>query len=280
MDKLVEVYRKFNSEEGNMHRYSLSYSIFLAIFPTVISMMVFFRLTYTSAANYLEILYRVLPDDLIDPLVDYVGTNNYGSGLTLVLMIVMTSNLACGSLYSFMLMSKADEKFECPNLLVRIKAFGVYLLMLAILNVVALVNFYHYIPTSVFNAGITVAAFYILFRSFSFKKQAWHYGLAGSIVTSATIIAILELLFTYTSYATNYRNLYGPLSSILLGMLSVYYIASAIYAGYLVNRAFGIKSENQDYKMIWFYSFGNYIFGSFASFVEFIKSETKKRLFK
>ncbi len=280
MEKLAEVYRKFNSEEGTMHRYSLSFSIFLAIFPTIISMIIIFSLTYTSVANYLEILYRILPEDLINPLVNYVRNNNYGSGFPLLLTIILTSNLACGSLYSFMIISKAYERFECPNILIRVKAFMMYLLMLAILNVVTLVNLYNYIPTSIFNVAVALGSFYILFRSFSFKKQPWYYGLPGAVITSAIIMAILELLFTYTNYVTNYQNLYGPLSSILLGMLSVYYIASAIYAGYLINTIFADNGKDPRYKMIWYYSFGNYIFGSIGSLLELVKSKISNRLFK
>ena len=273
MDKLIGVYRKFNSEEGTMYRRSLAFSIFLAIFPTVISMIIIFSLTYTSFSGFLAMLYQILPAELIQPLVNYVSLNDYGTGWTLIVTVLLTSNLASGSFYAFMLIAKRDEKFDYPNFLIQVKAFVVYILMLGVLNLIAWINIYHYIPTAIFNVVFPGVAFYFLFRSFSFEKQHWTYGLPGTIVTSSIIIGIVTLLFTYTNYVANYQNLYGPLSSILLGMLSIYYIASAIYLGYLVNAAFSKKAKDVRYKMIWYYSFGNYFFGLFNSFVTMITSK-------
>lgn len=277
MEKFAVAYQKFNSEEGVLFRYSLSFSIFLAIFPTVIALVVAFSLTYSRVGDYIDLLYQILPQDLIEPLVSYVRITDYGSGTSLILTILAASYLASRSFYSFMLINKVDEGVDCPNFLIRIKAFVMYLIMLALLNVIALVNFYHFIPTFIINLVMSIGVFYLMFRSFSFKKQPLGYGLIGSLVTSSLVWLVLLVLFKYTGYATNYQSLYGPLSSILVGLLSVYFMATAIYAGYIVNGAFSKKCRHLEYKTVWYYGFGLYFYGLAKSFMKLLKSRLKSK---
>ncbi len=280
MENVVTAYKRFFSEEGVLFRYSLSFSIFMAIFPTIIVVIIAFSLTFSSYAEMMAALYQLFPEELVAPLIDYVSETDYGSGFSLIVTIIASLFLASRSFYSFMLISKVDENFECPNFLIRIKAFVLYAISIVIMDTITLINVFHYFPTRLLNFILFIVAFYLMYRSFSFKKQHWTYGLIGSVVTSLMIMAIGIMLFNIMDYTTRYETLYGPLSSILLGLISVYFIATAIYAGYIINDVFSRESESMEYKTIWFYAYGIYFYGLFKSGINFLKNLFLKRISK
>lgn len=278
MGNIIEAYYRFVSEEGVLFRYSLAFSIFMAIFPTIIVVIVAFSITFSSYAEMMQALYQLLPEDMVAPLVDYVSETDYGSGFSLIVTLVASLFLASRSFYSFMLIAKVDESFIAPNYLIRLKAFFMYAFTIVIIDAITLVNVFHFLPGGLLNFVFFLGAFYLMFRTFSFKKQPWTYGLIGAATTSVLVIGIGWIFFNLADYTTRYESLYGPLSSILLGLLSVYFIATAIYAGYIINSTFSREFDTTEYKTLWFYAYGMYFSGMATSFGKMVRDQFIKKI--
>lgn len=257
MNKIKYVTNEFFSHEGILFRASLSYGFLLTLFPSLIIMVILFQYGILDYITSTQFIYNYFPADVIQPFIEFVMLQDYSNILTVFLTIGAVSFLASRSFYSFLLISANHEEFETYAFVIRLKAIVVFIAFIAGILIVSMWS--HIFNTRV---GFTVpigmfTLFYFLFRVLSFEKRPWQYGLLGSFVTTIGIgiigLLFLSLIHTFTRYDT----FYGPLSSILILLISTHFIASVIYLGYCINHAFDYHLPNKEYKNAFIYRFFN-----------------------
>ena len=95
--------------------------------------------------------------------------------------------------------------------------------------------------------GASFVGFYLFYHLCTFRLREWTYGLLGALFSTVSIYFVGLLFFKSVRYFTNYENVYGPLSSIMLLFLSVFVISIIIYFGYIFNNKF-TQNKNEDYR--------------------------------
>ena len=262
MQKMKTVVLNFTSLEGNMFRYSLSYCMLLALLPTLIIVILLFQNRFFDVQDLMQFLYHYLPEDLMGPFINYIMEKNYTSLFGLLLAIMPSIYLASRSFYSFLLVSATHEKFKTKGFLLRIKAFLLFLGFVLGLLVTSFLIHFIYLPSSLlFFIGI-FTLLYLLFRTLSFEKRPVGYGMIGSFVSSLGIVLTGSIFFSIINKFTSYQNVYGPLGSLVILLLSIYVISSIIYFGYCLNLEYGKRYSVKIIKMKWFYELGEKMFSS------------------
>lgn len=267
LDKTIKTFQEFFSQEGRLFRYSLSYCFLLALFPTLIITVILFQNNILDIHNILPFVYQFIPQEVIEPFIEYVMSKDYHTLTSMIVSLVVSSYLASNSFYSFMLISANHEEFETYGILIRIKAiilFAIFVLGIAGVAIATHVLQLHFVLIVLI--GIFVV-FYIFYRTLSFEKRPWQYGLPGAIFTTLALIVVGYLFLYIISIFTSYENIYGPLASIMILLLSIYVVSSIIYFGYCLNDNFAFSHSEKEYKNIKYYCFGEKWLGKLEDLV-------------
>lgn len=248
MKKLKLVFSEFSSFEGSLFRYSLSYSFLLALFPMLIVVVMLFNNSILDIELLLEYLYRFIPESLIADFIDYITNRDYPNIVTLIVSLVLAFNLASRSIFSFMLISARKENYNIPKILIRIKSYVLFLLLVLSVTAIALAaGFFHYPLAVTLTVGLFIV-FLLLYKMVTFEKRPSHYGIVGAVFSTAVIILLSQLLFTLINYLTSYQSVYGPMASLVIALLSIYVVSSVIYFGYCLNLVYGPSYPRREYK--------------------------------
>ncbi|MFV0480204.1 MAG: YihY/virulence factor BrkB family protein [Anaerorhabdus sp.] len=255
--KLQELYNLCFSLEGSLFRYSLAYSLLLALLPMLIVIVILFQNSiFFNLDTILQYLYRFIPEDLIGTFVLYITNKSFPSGIPLLISLIVTLVLASRSIYSFLLISAKYEEYPAPKIVLRIKGF--FLFVGIIISVFALVLFFAFMPfvgslQLISTLLVLFVIFFFIYRTITFEKKPLSYGIHGTIFASVAL-AITGYLFlflvrTFSSYAS----VYGPMASLVIALLSLYIIASIVYFGYAINLVFGSSYTKKEFKFQKYY---------------------------
>lgn len=260
---IKQTFTQFFSMHGSLFRYSLSFSLLMALFPTVIVIITLFQYGILDINVILPTMYQYLPQDLLEPFVDYILSKESSNFISLIISFSITCVLASKSFYSLMLISANMEGFKTYKILIRIKSAILFIAAVVIIGSIAFIATIlrlSYVYSTLFSLFI---ALYLLFRMLSFRHRDIYYGILGALFSSVSIV-LVGVLFTYivSNYMT-YQNVYGPISSMMTLILMIYIISNILYFGYCLNFAYGKDSGVKAYKSIQFYHFGEQVIDSF-----------------
>lgn len=255
ISKLRNVFLKYTSLEGCLFRYSLSFCMLLALLPTLVVILLLFQNSILDVSLLTQVLYRYLPADLLQPFLSYILQKEIAL-YRLVFTFIPILYLASRSFYSFLLISAMHENFKTKKVLLKIKAFVLFLYFIA-----GIVCIFICMKLTIFNKtfvsiGGLFLSLYILYRALSFEKRCMYYGSVGALFSCSGIIGVGTLFFYVIENFTSYTNVYGPLGSFVILLLSIYIISSIIYFGYCLNLEFVRKVPIKKYKALWFYRNG------------------------
>lgn len=259
MRKLKLVLEQFTSHEGSLFRYSLSFGVLLALLPTLIVVVVLFQNSVLQIEPVLIFVYRYLPKDFIQPFIEYIMDKDYMGSISLIISLLVTTYVASKSFYSFMLVSARHEGFFTYKILIRIKSFVLYVLFVTCVITLGLII--HFLKLNIpftFLIGLFVV-FYFLYRIFSFERRPLSYGVHGAIFSSIMITVAGYAFFSLVKQFTSYNSIYGPLSSLVVLLLSVYVVANIMYFGYCMNFIYGEMIRPIKYKSHFYYETGEKI---------------------
>ncbi len=238
-DKFLVAFKKFFSQEGNLFRSSLGFSFLLTLFPVLIYVVIFLQRGILNYDTTTAFIYQYLPESLIRPFIDYIMENNYNSIGALIVTTVATCLLASKSFYSFLLISAGNEDFKTYSIVIRIKAIILFVAFILGIGLIATCGHY-FIPSRTIGLGAgMIIFFYFFYRMISFEKRPWRYGIVGAIFSTIAITLVGYLFLYLVGEFTRYGSVYGPLSSMLVLLLSVYFISSIVYFGYCLALSFG-----------------------------------------
>ena len=248
MKKFKLVITTFSSFEGSLFRYSLSYSFLLALFPLLIIFVMLFNNSILDIQLLFEYLYHFIPEDLIVGFINYITKRDYPSVVTLIISLVLAFNLASRSIFSFMLITARKESYNIPKLLIRMKSYLLFLVLVVSVSILAIVaSFFHYPTILTLTTGLFIV-FLILYKIVTFEKRPSHYGIIGAVFSTIVIILLSQVLYTMIYHLTSYQSIYGPMASLVITLLSIHLISSIIYFGYCLNLVYGPSYQKREYK--------------------------------
>lgn len=249
MNKLIQCYEEFTSQEGSLFVYSLSFSLLLTLAPAITIFVAFFSVFVLDVELIVETLGMFLPDEYITPFVEFLLNKQTLNLVTSVVSMAISFYLASRSNYSFLLISAKKEEILIPKWAIRVQSYVQFLLVAAyVIGVAILITSLTFIEPWLMPLVYLAAAFfgfYFFYRSSSFLKRELSYGVVGALAATLGILLIGILFFEIINRFTNYDNVYGPLSSLVILFLGIYLIASVIYIGYILNWVFSNKSNGE-----------------------------------
>lgn len=269
MAKIKQVIHQYYSHDGSLFRYALSYCLLLSLLPALTIILFFYKEINLDHIIIMERLYEFIPQELLKPFVEYVLNKDYASFRSFVMSLIVATYVSSRTVYSFMLLSMQNEEFDMYRLPVRVKAFFVtFLLIVAVCGISLISQYLIFLSSYIFFIGLFVVH-YLFYRTLSFEKKPWDYGVIGGLVSSLLIVLIGNLFFWFIKYFTSYDHLYGPFASLVILFLAIYLVSSLIYLGYCLNEVYGRRFDDKEYKHICYYR-------CFTQFIDWIDSHFLK----
>ena len=250
MNKIIECIKELNSFEGSLFVYSLSYALLLTIPPAMIVIIFSFRWIDLNINEIVDIFALFIPDEVLYPFIDFLVNENKNSMFGSLITTFVSLFLSSRSIYSFLLIASRYERIEYPKWSLRL--FSVYefvcIYLYGMICVILNVLFFDRLGLSfLIYFGASFIGFYLFYHLCTFRLREWTYGLLGALFSTVSIYFVGLLFFKSVRYFTNYENVYGPLSSIMLLFLSVFVISMIIYFGYILNNKF-THNKNEDHR--------------------------------
>lgn len=233
---------KYLSHEGALFRYSLSYCLLLALFPTI---MMFF-LFYYDLSYVVSFLYQFIPEEFMSGYLEYLMNYPNEDFFSLLMTFLLANYVASKVFYSFMILSMKDENYHLSLIIVRMKSFFAYLFfILCLLGIFVLFQMFQ---LSSLTFVLLFIVFYLFYRILSFERKKWTYGIAGGIIVSLFLMMMGYMFSWYITYFTSYKKLYGSFGVLFVVYLSMYFISSIVYFGYCLNIVMERKNRYVTYK--------------------------------
>ncbi|MEG0824009.1 MAG: YhjD/YihY/BrkB family envelope integrity protein [Erysipelotrichaceae bacterium] len=257
MRTIRRLFEEFTSFEGSLFKYSMAFSLLLALAPALTVFVMLFSYAYLDVNIITNFFSGFLPSDLIVPFVEYIIAREYTSILSIVVSLVVSFWLASRCIYSFLLINATHEEIPFPKWSIRIKSIILFILLvggiIGAIIIASLLDGIFPIISSVF----MVIIFTLLYRMLSFRKKPLSYGLIGGLFSTCGMLILGYVFIQLVTHYTRYTSIYGPLASLVILMLAMYVISSIIYFGFCLN----IVNEEEtaytksDYKHYYFYDF-------------------------
>ncbi len=249
MNKLIQCFEEITSHEGSLFIYSLSYSLLLTIAPAITIFVAFFSVFVLDVDLIVETLSMFLPSEYIAPFVDFLLNKESINTMTSIVSMIISFWLASRSNYSFLLISSKREEVLIPKWIIRAESYLQFLVVTVyVIGAAILITSLSFMDPWLMPVVYLIAAFfgfYMFYRFSSFLKREKSYGVVGALAATLGVLLIGILFFEIINRFTNYDNVYGPLSSLVILFLSIYLIASVIYIGYILNQAFASKPSGE-----------------------------------
>lgn len=267
IDCVFEAVLDFISQEGRIFRYSLSYCLLLALFPTMLIVFALFQSGVLDISRIIDLeqiteeVSRFLPAEFIVKFIeDLESSKAYPSLISSIITVFISCYMASNSLYSFMLVTAQQENFKTYGLLIRIKALFMFIMLLGTVIGVAVLAYYSPIKIATVTVWALFVFLYLFFRMLSFAKRPIWYGLPGTLFTGLAL-AILSKLYVELLNIFSYGSIYGSAATVMISLLSINIISSIIYFGYCLNNAYERDIPITQYKTMRFYAYGEIVLG-------------------
>lgn len=237
MEKIKNIYQEFTSFEGSLFRYSLSFSLLLALAPSVLLLAMLFRFAYLPMDIIMNFVMNFMPEanvDTLDQIFMFFTNQNYSIASFIVTMCV-SFYLASRSIYSFLLINASHEGIDIPKWSIRVKSIVMFVVLVFTLSfsVYIATKFLEFLP--IVAATIMLLLFTMMYRALSFRKRNWTFGIIGGMFSTICTMLLAALFITIVNRFTSYKDVYGPLASLVTLLLAIYLISCIIYLGYCLN---------------------------------------------
>lgn len=240
MKKIRSIYSEFTSFEGSLFKYSLSFSLLLALAPSLLLFAMLFRYAYLPIDMILNFVINFLPDtsvEMLDQLFLFFTDKDY-SIVSFIVTVCVSFYLASRSIFSFLLINASHEDVDVPKWSIRIKSIIMFVVMVAfiVLGVYIATIFKQFLP--LIAASFMLMMLTGLYRALSFRKRNWCFGMIGGMFSTICIMGLAALFVSIVQNFTSYKDIYGPLAALVTLFLAIYIISCIIYLGYCLNIVF------------------------------------------
>lgn len=234
MSKIKALYQEFSSSEGSLFRYALSFSLLLAIAPSLIIFALLFRFAYLDLDDAIRFFFEYLPEGTTIPmLASFLASET--NVIPAITTMIPSFWMASRSIYSFLMISANHEEVDVPKFAIRLQS--IILFVIAAVGVVAAIMIGTYLKAylPLVSSMAMVILFTMLYRVLSYRKRAPLFGLIGAVFATAGILAVAYLYLYIIDTFFHYDTIYGPLGSLVTLLLAIYIIAGILYFGFCLN---------------------------------------------
>ncbi len=246
--KFIDSYKMLTSHEGTLFVYAFAYALIVGIAPFLIVAVLVTSTLLLDMNTMVEMMSHYIPSDLIVPFISYVKEVAPSDVILLISLSSVSFWVASKSVYSFLLEASRIDKVEIKGFVLRIISVVYFIfILLGGMSVIVLLRYlppYNYITVPLL-MWLMMMSFY---RLISFRFSSFSDVYMGSALSTAALIGLGRLFFVYVNDFSNYQNVYGPLASLMILLISIYYISYIIYFGFCVNVQFYEEKEGTGFK--------------------------------
>ena len=231
--KGIRIFQKFNSAEGVMFTASFAYSLLLALAPILTIFVIIFQVTL-DLNSVTDFLVQYIPEEFVIPFVSYLKNQSFSGLVSLIMLLVASIYIASKSVYSFLLISSMEDEVEYEPFFLRVLSILLFVLM--ILFVLFLLILHQKIfRFRYFGSFLSLLVCFALFyRLLSFRQYPFYTYLSGGLFSAVALTVLGQCFFFIIEHFTIYETKYGPLSSLVILLLSCYIISGIVYIGYCI----------------------------------------------
>lgn len=235
IQKAKTLHKMMSSNEGTLFTYAFAYSIIVGVAPFLIIAVVFVG-TYAYDVNQIVMfLQRYVPRDLIEPFVTYIQASQFSNIWLIISLLGVSVWVASKSIYSFLLLSSEQDEVNISGMILRILSVAYFVLLLLGLTLVGFVVNYISISSRFVMPILLLLFFTVFYRLLSFRFTRFKDVFPGAFVTSVVLTLLGRLFFVYINGYSNYETIYGPLASMMIMLISGWFISWVIFLGYCIN---------------------------------------------
>lgn len=237
-EKIKDIATMMTTNESTLFIYALAYSIITGVAPLLIIMVVYMGTYVYNVDQIVSLLQRYIPEDLILPFVSYIQASEMTSKWFIVSLLGVSVWVASKSIYSFLLRSSVVDNVNVNNFVLRILAMIYFVIIILGIGFVSfLMGYFPYINRFILPLLMFVF-FVIVYKLLSFRYTGFRDVVYGSVFSSITLSLLGRLFFQYINQYSNYQTIYGPLASLMIMLISGWFIAWVVYCGYCINYVF------------------------------------------
>lgn len=235
MYKIKNLIGMITTDESKLFVNALAYSILVGIAPFIIIAVAFFGTYIVDVSVLVSLISRYVPSDLVLPFVEYLSAsqiNNLG-----IVISLLTASLWVGSksVYSFMLLNNQYQVGKQTGFLLRLVSLVYFVVIVSFLGLLVFVTVLSGISSALIIVPILVFFLMVFYKMTSSRKDTLLEVLPGSFVSSVLLIGFGQIFFIYVNNFSNYSSIYGPLASIVVLMISSWFISWILFFGYSLN---------------------------------------------
>lgn len=249
--QFISAYKMLTSQDGRLFTYAFAYSLIIAVAPLIIVSVVLASYFIFDADTIIHFLSMYIPSEFILPFVNYIK----GSAPTDLVVIISLSSVSLWvssrTVYSFLLESSRNDAIGVRSFVLRIVAMIYMIFFLALAG--GIVYVFSYVPVIPFVTKplIVWVLMMMFYRTVSFRFAKFKDVYLGSIFASLGILTFGQLFFVYINQYSNYETIYGPMASLMILLISVYWLSWFVYGGYCINVSFYAIDSGKPHKKKW-----------------------------
>lgn len=277
--KFLKAYKMVSSYEGTLFVYAFSYSLITGIAPFLIIAVVVASKLLLDVDAIINLISNYIPPDLIVPFINYIR-EAAPTDLVLIFSLAAVSFwVASKTVYSFLLESSRIDEITIKSFVLRcVSVLYFAIIIVGALVVVVLMKYlppYNYITIPLL-LWLMMMAFYRLI-SFRFSRFSDVY--MGSALATAGLIFLGKIFFVYINDYSNYQTIYGPMSSLMILLISCFFISYVVYFGFCINVVFYDQDkDDQEFKHKLVFKLSNIDLKKIVKRFKNKKEDTKKEL--
>lgn len=235
-DKMIQIVKMMSAGDATLFIYAFAYSLIVGIAPFLIIAVVFLGSRFTNVDVLIDFLARYVPADLINPFIGYISSFDIDGQLYLFVSILSVSLwVGSKSIYSFILLSSEYDDVKISHIILRILSLFYFILLIITIMGIGFIATLSGIPLRLWILPTMIVFFCIFYLMTSFRVRSFLRVLPGAVIASVLLSTLGRVFFAYINQFGNYQNIYGPLASVMILMISCWIIAWIVFLGYTVN---------------------------------------------
>lgn len=212
---------------------SFAYSLLLALAPILTIFVIAFQVTL-DLNTITDFLVRYIPEEFVIPFVNYLESQSFSGLLSLIMLLAASVYIASKSVYSFLLISTKEDEIEYETIFLRILSVLLFILMIVFVTFLLIVRQKVFQFQNIGSFLLLLISLALFYRLLSFRQYPLYTYLIGGLFSSVSLSLLGKFFFFIVDHFTLYETKYGPLSSLVILLLSCYIISCIIYLGYCI----------------------------------------------
>lgn len=256
-EKFFQSYKMVSSHDGTLFIYAFAYALIIGIAPFLILAVFLTSTLFLDMDSMVAMMSHYIPSDFILPFISYVKEIHPSDIVLLASLTSVSFGVASKSVYSFLLEASRVDEVNIQGFILR--TISVVYFIVIIVAAIALLILFRLLPPYNFITVPIMLWFMMMgfYRLVSFKFSSFSDVYMGSAIATAGLIFLGRLFFVYINNFSNYQNIYGPMASLMILLISIYYISYIIYFGFCINVVFYEETDKEGIKQKLVYRLSN-----------------------